>query len=177
LSIINPTLLIIFLFSGGFASGKARRFNLEKEQLKLNLPKDWQSAEGLYGIPLVLLGPDKKNKRRLTLGFTNTGIKKKINSTVVLKETRDYEAGRKKWLKKVGGTLIKFIPYKVVTNKFGIELHGLGFEYKIKGETLIEKTQYFQCGAELFNVKRIVPKDHNKKHLRQLNSIVRGMKC
>lgn len=153
-----------------------KNFKLKYGEISILVPNSWQAVENLYGMPLMILGKEV-NGRRPVVSFHSTNITNtKPNENEIRKNITGYHKGRKEWLSKRNGDLIKFLPYTVNKLSPSITLHSIGYKYDLGKNRYTEMTYYIVCKSRFFNLKTLVTSEHNNQHLK-LNDIVRSFKC
>jgi len=171
--------LVSLPFAGASASVKTYTFEdgKDKESIKIDVPKKWQDAQDLYGVPLFLLGPESDGARP-TLAVTPTGISDLVFDENGLEKTQnEYKKGREEWLKNNGGTSVSYLPYK--TEKWGnIDVaHTIGYRYKLGGKEYVEKSYYVFCKKKLYHMKSLMTAGSAKELARTMDDTIRSFSC
>jgi hypothetical protein len=152
--------MLPFVIAVSFASALpaiAETFKLEKGVVKFDVPRGWDSAEGLYGMPLTLLGEEKEGKRAVIL-VTPTGVNGvSFDGQALAKESKDYENGRRRWVASVGGNATNFRKYASAAWPGAQEVHTFGFDYELNGQKYSENSYYVVCNGSLYHLKSVVP--------------------
>jgi len=165
-----------FAFAPMVALASIQTFTLEKGTFNMDVPEDWQQANDLFGIPLTLLGPMKDGSRPI-LSVTPTGQTVNFDTAALKKTEKEYQNGRKEWVKSKGGNVISFEPYK--TEKWsGITVaHVVGYRYKISEGEFNEHSFYVVCKDGLYHLKTVIRSDSEKEMNSLLNKTVKSFKC
>lgn len=154
-----------------------KNFPVGSNKISLYYPKDWQHAFNFLNTPLTLFGP-VLNGRRAVISINNTDIP---NFSFNKKELKDnegsYKEGRLKWLKKNKGKVVRFTGYRISKWKNIPEVHSIGYSYTIKNDLFLEKSYFFNCNNELFNISTLMTWEQNKEHGKILKKILTSLKC
>ena len=158
------------------SSAKTVRSKLKDLNVAVEIPKGWKSAEKLFGMPFVLLGPEQKPKRPV-IGIVNTTIDQNLSMNTVKKELDLYQDGRKKWVEKNKGKVIRFAPYQMRLTKNSYQMHVLGLEYEMGGQKFVELSQYLTCSNRLIHIKSLYTTEQFKKLKKTNKQIIESLKC
>ncbi len=171
-------LLLFFLIQHNcFAqSVQSTRFKLKYASILLELPKKWTSVQKLYGMPLMIIGAEDKGNKPV-LSITSTNIKNMKSPKQITKQAREvYYSGRKSWLAKRKGDLIKFLAYEKEEIAPKVSSHSIGVVYDIGKRRVSERTYYVTCNKQLFHLKTISNFNRPKESL-ALKKLIKSFKC
>ncbi len=177
-----PPIIAAIFFVSVSAHSKPTSFNLNRGAVTIDVPVDWQSAPDLFGMPLVLLGPDN-GERRPVITLTPTGIENLNYDPKGLKNDQaGYKNGREKWLSKHNGKAVKFFPYENIKSKdskqTGVtDIHKIGYEYQISGKEFIEESYFVTCKNKLYHLKSVLNKKHEKQFSKIIKDIIGSFSC
>jgi len=162
------------------AQAAVKTFKFEddkKERVKIDVPSNWQDAQNLYGIPLVLAGPTQDGLRP-SLAITPTGIADlQFDEKGLTKSQDEYKKGREAWLKNNGGKSIAYLPYQSEKWK-GIEVaHTIGYRYELEGQKYIEKSYYVVCNKKLYHMKSLMTDGQERKIGKTMDKTVKSFAC
>ncbi|CBW27716.1 putative exported protein [Halobacteriovorax marinus SJ] len=173
----NILLILIFSLTFQVASATEKDFTLGKNKINLHYPKGWQHAFNFLNTPLTLFGP-VLNGRRAVVSINNTNIKDFSFNKKDLQDNEDnYKNGRLKWLKKNKGKVVRFTGYRISKWKNIPEIHSIGYSYTIKNDLFLEKSYFFNCNNELFNISTLMTWEQNKSHGKEVKKILSSFKC
>jgi hypothetical protein len=162
------------------AQAAVKTFKFEddkKERVKIDVPANWQDAQDLYGIPLVVIGPTQDGLRP-SLAITPTGIADLQFDEAGLSKTQDeYKKGREAWLKTNGGKSIAYLPHQ--TEKWnGIEVaHSIGYRYEREGKKFVEKSYYITCNKKFYHLKSLMTDGQEKEIGKTMDKTVKSFAC
>lgn len=169
-------LLLMSLVSFGIQA-KVETFTLKGgKKVSVNVPKNWESAKELFGIPLAVLGP-WANESRPVLSILPTNVKRdKMSEEEFKKLFEGFKKEKQEWVESHSGKLLSYEPATSVD--FGKELSGhyIGAEFKINNVHFIERSYYLYCKDEMFNLKYSIREEH-KKYVQDLQKMVEDFKC
>jgi hypothetical protein len=159
-----------------------KQFQLERGNIKLDVPSQWQIAPELYGIPLMVLGPmgSGPQARRPVITVIPTGIQNiKFELAKIQEEEKSYRTGREKWLKKFDGAAKEFFPYKKLDWTGVTEAHRMGFRYVLGSTEFVENTYYVVCdkSRSLYHIKTLVSAAQEKEFAPVMDATVRSFSC
>lgn len=176
--LMNLSSSFLILFFGVLLplQATAATFKLKYSEIEMNIPSNWQSVEDLYGMPLMILGPEVEEKRPV-ISVVSTNISNISFDKNSVKESSDsYTEGRKEWLAEKSGVLIKFIPYNELNWRNVEQVHSIGYVYELNKHQFIETTYYVSCKNKLFNLKTLTTSNHTKYNS-EMDKIMRSFKC
>ncbi len=169
-------LVMSFLLTSVSFAETNKKFELKYSNIEVTVPNKWQSVQKLFGMPLMILGPEVQGKKPV-ISITSTNIKNiSSDSKKIEKNKEGYITGRKKWISKRNGKIIDFLPYEKENWPNIKEAHVIGYSYDLGENRFIEKTYYVNCNDKLFNIKTLITNKHsifNKK----IETILRSFKC
>ena len=175
-------LLIAMTLSAPAPLAQAQSFKLPTGSVKVEVPEKWQNVSDLFGMPLMLLGPEKGGGRPV-ISVTPTGKAVSgrngiyFDAAELERSQKDYRAGREAWLKKYGGKSLSYVPYRVEKWEGVPEAHVLGYRYSLQGAEFAENTYYVICKDKLFHLKTLMRASHEKDYASTLDQAVRSFKC
>ena len=175
-------ILLIFTFnlhaeaSTAIVPLKDSSFQLAAQStVSMQVPAGWETAEGLFGIPLTLLGPEVSGTRP-TVAIQPTEKTGGLDPKEMKADQAGYQAGREAWVKKQDGKVLKFIPYAFEKTS-SAELHRMGVEYQISGIHFTEWSIHLFCKQKLFFVKAIFEAKHPVSDQKAAETAIRSFKC
>lgn len=173
----NVSLLTILSSSLWTLPAQASTYKFKSDKAKIEVPKGWQNAEELFGIPLTILGPEKDGSRPV-INVTPTGIAQvKFDAKELEKSQSEYRDGKKQWLDSMKGTAVSFDDYH--TEKWtGIdEAHVIGFRYKVAEVEFTEKSYYVLCKDKLYYIKTLMRASQEEASSSTVTQTVKSFKC
>ena len=129
------------------------------------------------GLPLVVVGK-MYNGARTTLSITPTDLKNLVFNPKELKTSQKiYQEGRRKWLKRYGGKLLKFIPYqlKLLSNK--LKVHSIGYSYSLNQTKYEEMSYFINCKEQLYHLKSLLRPSTHQTDRQHINGIINNFQC
>ena len=172
----------VFILSLSFASSnayakKGQWTKLKKANVYFKTPRKWKSVPNFLGLPLILLSP-MKNKSRITISITPTGLKKKFLINEEMKATQNnYKKGRIRYVKEIQGEITGFFEYETRKWKNVERVHTIGFKYKLGGHLFVERTYYFTCKTQMFHMKSKYREGEYPKGDSTIDGIVKSFNC
>jgi hypothetical protein len=91
-----------------------QRLSVGPTGVSIDVPAGWQSAEGLYGIDLMILGPEVAGERPV-VSVIDLGESPAIELDDPKSDEQEYRTGREEWLAAKEGKFIKLIPLRIVS--------------------------------------------------------------
>lgn len=154
-----------------------QKFKLEHGTVQMDVPAEWQTAEGLMGAPLAILGPEGSGHRASML-VVPLGIGPDTFNPSELKDgAHSYKAGREAWLKQVQGRSLAYLPYKEVKlNNSGVA-HSLGYRYQIGEDQFLAKTYYVTCKEKVFHLKTVMTPSQETAHAKTVDQMIASFTC
>jgi hypothetical protein len=166
-----------YLFLSPRLTAHPRPVSLAGEKFRVEIPKGWQEIEGLFGMPYFLLGP-RRDGARPVLSVTPTGIHNaRFDEKALGKSEATYREGRERWLKKRGGTALEYFPYRKESWSGGIEVHGIGFRYRLGGIVFAEMSYYLVCKSRLFHLKTLLRESQLVAYEKVARQAVESFSC
>ncbi|WP_127716576.1 hypothetical protein [Halobacteriovorax sp. HLS] len=178
LSFIFKALVITgFILNINNAYSLEKKFNLKNDKISLHYPSNWQFAYNFLSTPLTLFGP-VKDGRRPVISINNSSVKNFSFDKKNLSENQDsYKSGRLKWLKKNNGKFVRFSGYRISKWKNINEVHSIGYSYTIEKDLFLEKSYFFNCNGNLFNINTLMTWEQNKRHGKEIKKILTSLEC
>jgi hypothetical protein len=170
------------LLAGSPATAATKTFKLERGTVKMDVPEEWQDAEDLFGMPLMLLGPETTD-RRPVITVTPTGMDGiSLDPKDVAANQEDYKAHRKEWLEQYEGKALNFFPYEAQKWAGVSEAHAMGYRYTLKSPEgtdteFVERSYYVVCKNKLYHLKSLVTATQEKAHGKEVERTVRSFTC
>jgi hypothetical protein len=161
------------------AKSNLREFKVEGATVKMDIPKDWQSAENLFGMPLTILGPHSEKDGRPVIGVVPTGIKDvMVDAKTSVEAEAHYRLGREAYLKNSDGKALSFDPVKVEQIAGAEDAISMGYTYQLFEKKFSEKSYYITCDKQLFHVKTLVGAGSQEKKFKSvLENAVKSFAC
>jgi hypothetical protein len=167
---------MVFVFAVN-AHAKIEKFDFKEGKVRFDLPTTWQAARNFFGVPLMLLGP-QKGDRRPVISVVPTGIAGvSFDSASLKKDQEGYKKGRENWLTKLGGKSVEYYPYQNPKWKNTEEVHTIGYRYAVGEKEFSEMSYYVVCGGRLFQFKTVLSKTHEKIYSSVVDGIMRSFSC
>jgi hypothetical protein len=135
----------------------------------------WKLAKNLFGIPFLYFSPIKSGQRS-NISFTDTGAKLELEIKALANSQKDYEKDRRAWAKKVGASLVSFLPYEVSSNLHGHKVHSIGFSYAHKNKVYYEKSYYIECRGKILFSKSLRLRE-NENHEKDFTDLIQSLDC
>jgi hypothetical protein len=159
------------------AQAAEQTFDLDRGKVKIEVPSGWQTAEGLYGIPVALMGPEKDGKRPI-LNVTATGVNDiSVNLKNMKKEQQAYKDGRGRWLASVGGKALEFYSYENPKWPNVSDVHATGYRYQLGGQEYVERTYFVVCNNSLYHFNSLATAAQSKEHASTFERSLRSFSC
>jgi hypothetical protein len=166
---------LLLLSNNSYSSFK--KFKIEDKTISIYYPKSWQFAYNFLSTPLTLFGPVKNNKRPV-ISVTNSTLKNfSFEKTKLSKNQQSYKDGRLRWLKKNKGKFVRFSGYRISKWNKIKEVHSIGYSYTIANELYLEKSYFFNCNEELYNITTLMTWEQNKEHGKQIKKMISSINC
>ena len=176
--------LVLLFLSFSFAATAAvethvileKTGDIPEKTISVEVPKEWQSAKDLFGLPLSLLGPEE-NEARPAMSFSYTGMTKKIMTPEKFRELfKEMKQGKERWATKLGAKLLMFEQPTSVAITKEITGHFIGAEFMVQNEIFTERSYYLYCKDEVYHVKWML-REGQKKHMKDIETILRSFSC
>ena len=154
-------------------------FSLKNGNVSFELPTNWQAKKNLLGMPLMILGP-KKKESRITIGVIPTGIplSKWNPKELGQKKHRDYYfKSKKKFLEKINGKIIKILPYKKEKWTNTKEVHSIGHRYAVNSITFVERVYYVSCDKKVFQMKGLYKEKDYRAGDKKIETVLQSFNC
>jgi len=171
------TLCFILLFTSGILFAKNQEFILKDGKIILDVPENWKKVEGFLGIELMLVGPMKSSNRPVVTVVLTNFDEFNLDQESLKKNESTYKESREKWLKKNGGSSIKYFNYETSHLKNNLQMHNLGFMYTLANKEFIERSHYIMCNKKLINIKSLTLANEEKANFKNINSIIENIIC
>jgi hypothetical protein len=155
-----------------------QNFDVGASKIKLNLPKDWQAAHDVFGLPLVIMSPEVSDGgRRAVISVVPTGLTGvKMDPKNLGADQKSYQKARKEWLSQYEGKALEFFPYK--NTKWGnSDVHTIGYKYEINGEQLVENSYYVVCNDQLYHFKSMTTTAQDSAFKGAIDDSLRSFQC
>lgn len=154
-----------------------KTFSVEKQNISILYPKNWQFAYNFLSTPLTLFGPIK-NEKRPVISVTNSALKNfSFNKKKLSSNQQSYKDGRLKWLKKNQGKFVRFSGYRISKWNNISEVHSIGYSYTIANDLFLEKSYFFNCNKTLYNITTLMTWEQNKEHGKQIKKMISSIDC
>jgi hypothetical protein len=155
----------------------SEKFVFEKCSISISVPKDWQSARDMFGMPLTLMGSEL-NGGRPVVTITPTGLRDfKFDQKSLEQNQNEFKNGREEWLKNQNGKSLVYYPYKVEHKKNNLEIHRIGYSFEITEIKYIENTYYIFCAGQLFHLTTLLRQSHEKNYERTVEEVIGSFDC
>jgi len=162
------------------AHAEIHHYDLENQKFSVNLPASWQEVKGMYGFPLVLLGPDNDEGHRTTIAITPTG--KTDDADIFnqgnVEDITPYRQGREQWLSKYNGKSISYDDYRKIRWDGIEEAHALGYHYELPTGKFYERSLYLYCdGKKVVHIKSLVLGKYEARDDALVDRTIQSLKC
>jgi hypothetical protein len=165
-------LLILFSFS---IHAKVLELKKNSGTIFIQEKSNWKLGKEIFGMPFIYFSPEN-NGQRSNISFTDTGSELELDIKTLASTQEKYQAGRKKWAKKVGADTVSFEPYEVKINLHGHRVHRVGFNYVHEGKVYAEKSYYIECKGKLLFSKSLRLKENNS-HEKDFTDFLSSIDC
>ncbi|GAM11183.1 hypothetical protein OR1_03493 [Geobacter sp. OR-1] len=176
---LSAVILLAQMFATISCFGEQLSFNLEGSNISLNVPKGWTAVEGLFGMPLMINGPEKDNFRP-TVSITPVATDVKIiEFDDPEKEEKDFREGRISWLEEVNGKLVDWLPLTKVSLNSQVKGYEAGLRYTLAGQKAVfsSRITYAPCGGTLYLLKSLFTQHEEKAYKKTVDDIYRSISC
>lgn len=161
------------------ANAEMRTIVFKGSKIQLDLPKDWENVEGLFGAPLTILGPLEKGARPTIVisGGEKPASRYKFTKEEFEKTMPAYEASYKAWAFDKKAVIVKMHPYENTSSLAGHDTHSLGMRFFLNDITFDEHSYYVLCKGKVFHFKTLLRDVHESTHATGMLNIVRSFQC
>ena len=166
--------LILSVFS---INVQAKTLELKKNHNSILIEEksNWTLGKDLFGMPFIYFSP-QTNGQRSNISFTDTGAEIELDVTSLSENQEKYQSGKKNWAEQVDARPLGFIPYALLTNKYGHKIHKIGFLYEHQGEAYTETSYYIECRGKLLFSKSLRLKV-NEQHEKDFQDLIMTLDC
>jgi len=150
----------------------------EDYKVKINAPEKWRIERDLYGMSIMVLGPER-GEERAVLSVQETPLHNFQFDFKLIEKTKDeYYVGRKKFIGELDDAYyLKDLPFKRLSGKNGNSGFEMGFQYRARDLTIEEKSIQLVCGERLFLLKSLTNEKTPTEDLKALENIVNQFEC
>lgn len=171
----NPILAFFLIFP--CIAQAAQSFQLKDAKVRIEVPQGWQEARDLYGMPLMLLGPEAAGGRPV-ISVTPTGLgKSQLDAQSLVQDEAGFRQGREAWLKKMNGKAIAYSKYRALKWEGIEQAHAIGYRYEIGGVEHVEYSYFVLCKGQFHHVKTLVRAGHEDAYRATVDQIVKSFGC
>jgi hypothetical protein len=137
----------------------------------------WIAIDDLLGMSIVLLGP-KTDSHRAVISITPapTAPTSVFNSRELEVFQDSYRFGREDWLRKVGGSSVRYLPFRDEIYK-NIKMHRIGYRYRLHGEEFIEHSVFAECPGQILHIKALLPAERQAADEADFEQMLRSLNC
>jgi len=173
----SPIIVTSFILLSVATASSGEWIELNKADVKIELPKNWTAQKDLLGMPLVIYSPIKENGR-VTISITPTGIEDAgLTSEGLEKGWSKYKEGRLNWLKRVGGNSDVVFPYQNENWKNIKNIHHVGHRYYLADVHYTEHSYYVECEKQIFHIKSLYRYEEYKNEEKHIEEVVKSFDC
>ena len=135
----------------------------------------WQLGKDLFGMPFIYFSPSHGGQSS-NISFSDTGAKLNLDSSLLDKNTSDYQENKKQWAEQIEAQIISFDPFSVKTSARGHRVHEIGVQYKQQDKTYDEKSYYIECRGKIVFAKslRLI---ENSSHGEDFKDLITQLDC
>lgn len=163
------------LFYSLVLSANEQTFKIKGHTLLLNKITGYQIMRGYLGRDIVLLGPDRAEKRNTI--FLEVAESKRVNLNEEKESLADFENLKKEWINERGGKLHKL---KLNSRDLKIEKDYLYnyLSYSLDKKNFYEGDIFLKCSPKTsLNLSFLVLKKNFDKFKPQLEDFIKGISC
>ena len=176
---LNAGILAACLLQPMVLQANPKSYRAGRFPFQLDIPNDWQAAPGLYGMPVIFLGPEQKLGRRPAITVVPTGLKNfhYFDPKLMKADQNGFRTGREKWLQKVHGHSLEYFPYQLTKWPSVSEVHSIGYKYRIGDLAQVEQSYYLVCNGKLFFIKTLMLEQHQTAYAPVMDRILKSFSC
>jgi hypothetical protein len=147
-------------------------------KIHLDVPQNWRIERDLYGMPIMVLGPER-NGERAVLSVQDTPVYGMEFDHKLLQKTKNqYYEGRKNWLEEFEDSkFLSEIPYRHLKWTNGNDGFEMGFKYEARGIELEERSIQINCNNRLFLFKTLTSNKIPESDNAVLRKLVEQLDC
>lgn len=157
------------------AQGKTLELKKDGRSIFIEEKKAWTLGKDLFGMPFIYFSPST-NGQRSNISFTDTGAELELDVKSLKSSELVYQEGKKKWAETIGVKVLGFDSYEVSTNKYGHQVHRIGFNYEHEGKTYNEKSFYIECRGKILFSKTL-RLSQNQQHDKDFIELINTLDC
>lgn len=148
----------------------ATQFAVGDRKIKVSMPSGWNGVPGLFGIPLMLVGPTKNGAQpAISISTLAAGT---------FETEKEYRDNRILWLQRKRGSLVKFDPYKKITWNGALDARISGVHFTLNDVQFSEKNYYVRCkDNRLFHLKAILRHDQETRFATEVDNMMKSLSC
>lgn len=164
---------------GGVSSHASKWTRYQNYKIHLDAPEGWQIERDLYGMPIMVLGPERDGERAV-LSVQHTPIYgMEFDHKLLVKTKKQYYEGRKNFINSMNNDskFLSEIPYRHLRWTNGNDGFEMGFRYESRGITLEEKSIQVNCGNRLFLFKTLSSDKLPDADTKTLAKLVNELDC
>ena len=153
---LGVNLILMACFFAQPVWAKQQTVELRKGKVSFSLPgENWNYYKDMLGLPLVIVGPSKSSQR-VTISVTATGVNKiKLNPEKLKTEQDTWFSGRKRFVDKFNGKILKKYDYQKRSTKNLDLVHRIGYRYQVEDKIFESYSYYYNCKDQLYHVKSL----------------------
>ena len=147
-------------------------------KVKLDVPQGWKIVKDLYGMPIMVLGPEREHERAV-LSVQHTDVPNIVFNHKKIKENSEtYYTARKEFIEGMGElTFTSKIPYEKLNTKTGSEGFQIGFRYQSDEIEREEKSIHITCRNKLYLLKTLTNNQLPNEDKTTISKIVSNFDC
>jgi hypothetical protein len=174
-------LATLSLFTGSAGAAKEPGWTRYQDyKIHLDVPKGWQIQRDLFGMPIMVLGPERDGERAV-LSVQHTPLRNLRFDHELLSKTRgQYYEGRKQWIRSLDDTGSRYLgglPMQRLTWANGNDGFEIGFRYRMRGLDFEERSIQISCEKRVFLFKTLLSSKSPESDAKVLAKLVRELDC
>jgi hypothetical protein len=144
----------------------------------VELPHGWLGFTNTFGIPLQILSPEGPVKRAVvSLSFARTQGGTSFDDVALKKRQSEYEEGRRLWLAKRGGRVLRFMPFRSMKFSSGVAVRRIGYQYQLDGQDFEEEMLLSTCQENIVFVNTLLPLVLRAERGPEMETLLESLNC
>lgn len=182
-AILPLTALSLLLGTQGTAKESSKGNDWTRYQdfkVHLHIPEGWQIQRDLFGMPIMVLGPER-NGERAVMSVQHTAIRNlKFDHPALSRTQGQYYEGRKRWIEELGDSNSRYLgglPLERLSWSNGNDGFKIGYRYQMRGLEFQENSIQVNCGNRLFLFKTLTSTKSPAEDRQALAGLIRELDC
>ncbi len=142
--------------------GGVEKFTLDGHKISITIPAGWESVIDLFGMPLVVLGPETNETRPAVMILSTNLSSKNVPQSELKNLFKGFRSEKEAWIKSHKGELVDFQGPTSVEIRKDLIGQFLNAEFKFNDVTFLERSYYLYCKDNIYNVKYSTRAEHAK---------------